>query len=133
MKLNLLRTCLAAGALAVFALACRDEPTVAPKVATAPGAKPTYDQFVPFNDNGATGVTDTDSDHCGDLSAHAANAIDLGTLEVVCTAGGTGFLHVGSCIGWTVSGGDKVCPSATGRTPANGGSAALVDASGNVI
>ncbi|MFL5618108.1 MAG: hypothetical protein ACJ79A_06920, partial [Gemmatimonadaceae bacterium] len=61
-----------------------------------------------------TGVSNADNDSCGDLSAGAVvPSFPLGTFNAVCnTAPGatTNRLHIGSCLGWTEPGANRVCP-----------------------
>ncbi|MFL5618109.1 MAG: hypothetical protein ACJ79A_06925 [Gemmatimonadaceae bacterium] len=61
-----------------------------------------------------TGVSNADNDSCGDLNAGAVvPSFPLGTFNAVCnTAPGatTNRLHIGSCLGWTEPGANRVCP-----------------------
>jgi uncharacterized repeat protein (TIGR01451 family) len=60
-----------------------------------------------------TGVSNGDNDSCGDLNAGAfVPNFPLGTFVAVCetSAGSNNQLHIGSCLGWTEPGADKVCP-----------------------
>ncbi|MFL5619064.1 MAG: beta strand repeat-containing protein [Gemmatimonadaceae bacterium] len=61
-----------------------------------------------------TGVSNADNDSCGDLNAGAVvPSFPLGTFNAVCVAAGgaaTGRLHIGSCLGWTEPGANRVCP-----------------------
>ncbi|HEX7979464.1 MAG TPA: hypothetical protein VF461_12740 [Gemmatimonadaceae bacterium] len=60
-----------------------------------------------------TGVSNGDNDSCGDLNAGAfVPNFPLGTFVAVCetSAGSNNQLHLGSCLGWTEPGADKVCP-----------------------
>ncbi len=62
---------------------------------------------------GAAGVSNIDSDQCGDMNNADSTRVALGTLSFICNSAGTSdSLHIGSCLGWTQPGGDQVCPTA---------------------
>jgi len=62
--------------------------------------------------NAQTGVSNTDSDSCGDLVNAGAATVPLGVISTICQTATTAssLLHVGSCVGWTEPGGDQACP-----------------------
>ena len=62
--------------------------------------------------NAQTGVSDTDSDKCGDLVNQGTATVPLGVISTICQTASntTSLLHIGSCLGWTEPGGDQVCP-----------------------
>ena len=62
--------------------------------------------------NAQSGVSNTDSDSCGDLVNAGSATVPLGVISTICqTATNTStLLHIGSCVGWTEPGGDQVCP-----------------------
>jgi hypothetical protein len=78
-----------------------------------------------FNLLPGVGVTAEDSDVCGDLkSAAVVNDFELGTFDTECrvnpnppanaTPEQLNSLHVGSCLGWTEPGANRVCPTSAG-------------------
>jgi uncharacterized repeat protein (TIGR01451 family) len=76
--------------------------------------------YTPPNYTVLDGVTNVDNDQCGDMFPTAATAdsakLELGVLDAVCqgkTSTDT-LVHVGSCLSWTVPGGDRVCPTSAG-------------------
>ena len=56
-----------------------------------------------------SGVSDLDSDTCGDMLA-GTTEVDLGELTLVCHAGESGGLEIPSCVAWSPYGTDRVCP-----------------------
>jgi hypothetical protein len=58
------------------------------------------------------GVLDLDFDACGDMASAADELLDLdlGALTLTCTPNEANQVEVPSCIGWTVPGGDRLCP-----------------------
>lgn len=76
----------------------------------------------PFTDpfTSVDGVTNVDNDQCGDMLPTAATGdsakLELGVIGALCqglTPTST-TVHVGSCLSWTVPGGDQTCPTAAG-------------------
>ena len=72
-------------------------------------------------------VTDEDGDSCGDLNEGAnVTGFELGTITTICQvnpdpeAEDTGLLHVGSCLGWTEPGANRICPVASTDDGAGG-------------
>ena len=62
--------------------------------------------------NAQTGVSNTDSDSCGDLENQGKATVPLGVISTICQAQSdtSSLLHIGSCLGWTEPGGDQACP-----------------------
>ena len=81
----------------------------------------TCEQYT-FFVSGADGIADLDGDQCGDMLTDTRIVLPLGVVGSTCT--GTS-VHVGTCIGWTQPGQDRVCPTAgdnnfrIGAVPAN--------------
>jgi hypothetical protein len=69
-----------------------------------------------FNLIAGGSVTNEDGDSCGDLNNSASvSSFELGTFNTVCEVNSdptkaTNSLHVGSCLGWTEPGANRVCP-----------------------
>lgn len=57
------------------------------------------------------GAFDLDGDRCGDFAANSSTLIPFNILALQCEDNGSGFLNVGTCIGWKNPGGDTVCPA----------------------
>jgi hypothetical protein len=61
--------------------------------------------------NDQNNVVDLDNDSCGDMEAQDVIAeVPLTALTVQCEPNDQNQVHVGACVGWTVPGGDRVCP-----------------------
>ena len=59
---------------------------------------------------GDSGAVDLDGDLCGDLFPGALSIVPFGFVAVQCRDDGSGFLSVGTCIGWKQPGSDAFCP-----------------------
>ena len=62
--------------------------------------------------NNEDGVVNLDGDQCGDMNSAAGELtdLDLGELTLKCEPNENEKVEVPSCIGWTVPGGDRLCP-----------------------
>jgi hypothetical protein len=56
------------------------------------------------------GAVNLDGDSCGDVSAQSDVVIDLGVVQTICHAGASGQLEMGTCVAWTTTSSERVCP-----------------------
>ena len=76
------------------------------------------DQGIPQG-QASGGVSNIDGDQCGDMNNGDSTLVQLGKVQVLCQAATPqdSLVHIGSCLAWTVPGGDQVCPRGTGGSP----------------
>ena len=75
--------------------------------------------------SGAPGTVNLDGDLCGDMLPNTRLTMPLGIFDSICSGSGMTSVHIGTCIGWTTQGSDRVCPAPgptgyrVGAVPAN--------------
>jgi len=64
-----------------------------------------------------SGVTNPDGDSCGNVTTSATPSINLGQVSMVCAAGPSGQLEIGTCVAWSHDTDVRECPAPTVSGP----------------